>query len=40
MNPADADPFGPNNLFNSFNTTWQDGLVSESEDDNYHGNDK
>ena len=27
---------GNNNSFNSFATAWQDGLVSESEEDDYH----
>ena len=40
MNPANTDPFGTNNLFDSFTTAHQDGLLSESEDDDYQGNDK
>ena len=39
MNSANADPFGTNNLFDSFTTACQDGLASESEDDDHHGKD-
>ena len=37
MNP---NSFWTNNLFDSFTTFQQDGLVSEFEDDNYHRNSK
>ena len=40
MNPVDMDPFGTNNSFDFSTTAHQDGLVSESEDDDYHRNNK